>query len=996
MKNIIRYGAAFSLALLCASSPVVAGTLATGTGVAGTNTFNAASVIGTGPACAFDRANGVWYGGMTTVNAADTGYSLFKVGPSNGTGTQTATALTTGTAVTAATVTNISLSQTLQAQGSAATQRAFFLSGLSAITLYALNTSGTPALVSDATIRDGFGAVVNGAIRAIAATPVYGTVGGNGVAYCFAAVSANGAATWGAANGGIAVASVGTAAAPVITKQDATAGGPGNTARTIVITNAGPYNPRTLDAAAVTAAVINDVTPVLHWDNYLQRLFIGCDVTSGNAAATDAAFSVAVISVGGLGRDANAAGQLTIRKLIADGVNQAGTAVGSCNGLGAAVAGNIVGVKAQNVTLSVIHLNTMRTSTNKSYMIIVGGHGAQAVTGNQVWALPLVDNVGVVAEHGTLANVLDPAFDKQANLASGAGQLYAIGGTIIPATVGGGVLPVAASATAVSKLQVVGDTVYCSVLTTANAGVTEPSIYYSQAQFANDGTIATWTTWEKALPGSSTNIAGTFTNNRVQNFAVDAERGKIWAVPAAASYQVFTTQWYDQAQIAALGTNDPSYQVNRLLNGPCYSVLDLHGLTQDLAAATAQRYTIFGGKGKVAILRMSTASAAAYDGFDVTTADFSTATGTANWADITNSGFTATDDINCLGYSKRVTAATNNFIFAGTNRGLFAFADPTGVGFNLALPLAAVNAAPFSTFTWQAITGITDPVAKIVSCAPGDIYVLTKGYNASTGAAVHRVYHLLSTSVTVTTLNTNAAVIAQTGANTFANANYIYDIEIISDETGGAGLSQLVIATDDGLYVSAIQGGVNVVGITTDALASYVKLSNRIFTSLNAPRKTRNVANRAVQTLFATEKTSEITSVLRQLCFNTNQEITTATGINNGLFAMNPQPNANSDSLNYFTSFDLMSHGGFSPAGLAFSDGAFRFMINRRINDGSNFGKLNVQPYRVGITDYNATALVDIPDAEFLTAETRTAYWCQRIGQGFIMAGTDDGLIELY
>ena len=980
MKNITRYRVGFSLALLISSSPVVAATLATGTGVAGTNTFNAASVIGTGPSCAFDRANGVFYGGMTTVNAADTGYSLFKVGPSNGTTTQTVTPLTTGTAVTAATVTNIALSQiTGQAAGATVTQRAVFTSGLDVTTLYALNTTGTPTLVSTILDDSAAGAAVTGAIRAITATPVWAV----------AAVAANGATTWGVGNCGISLCALGNVAAPTLTQWDTVAGVAGSRAAIINLAAAtSPYYPRTTEVISANPVIINNITPVLHWDNYLQRLYTGVDITSG-AAATDGVFSVMVSQI-------SAAGVVTHRKLIADGPATAGGVVPRAAFLGAAAAGNIVGVQAAGVTLSVIHLNTMRTSTNKSYMIIVGGHGAQAATGNQVWALPLVDNSAVAAEHGTLANVLSPAFDKQADLTGAVGQLYAIGGTIIPATVGGGVLPVTAAATAVSKLQVVGDTVYCSVLTTAGAGTTEPSIYYSQAQFANNGTIATWTEWEKALPGYSTNLTGTFTNNRVQNFAVDAERGKIWAIPAATSYQVFTTAWYDQASIAALGTNDPAYQVNRLLNGPCYSVLDLNQSTQDLGDGTTRRYALFGGKGKVVALKMSTANAASYTGFDVTTADFSTATGTANWADITNSGFLATDDINCLGYSKRNGGATNNFFFAGTNRGLFAFANLTGVGFDIDVQ-TDVNLLAFlpANSSWQAIAGITDPVVKIVSCVPGETFVLTKGYNATTGAAQHRVYHLASASVTVATLNTGAAVIAQTGASTFVNATEIYDIEIISNDGGATTESQLVIATNDGLYISSIENGVGQ-AFTTDAAAVYVKASNRIFTSLNAPRRTHNIINRAVQTLFATEKTSETTSVLRQLCFNTNQETVAATGVYNGLFAMNPQPNSNSDSLNYFTNFDLISHGGFSPAGLAFSDGAFRFMTNRRLGNLTAFDKLNVQPFCVGITDYNATALVDIPDSELALSQTRAVYWCQRIGQGFIMAGTDDGVISLW
>lgn len=174
---------------------------------------------------------------------------------------------------------------------------------------------------------------------------------------------------------------------------------------------------------------------------------------------------------------------------------------------------NIVGAVGAGQQVSMNAVKTMHTSTNLNYLIVQGGNGDAASTGQTVYALPLVNAPSVPAIHGTIANklenpnpvVLPHGFKTPVQNVS---QMMLV--TDAAAQVGGGKLVIGD----ITEIFVKGDCVFA--LVAAATAPAQPGIFYSQALFDSTGKIKSWTVWQRTghtvdpLFGASCDALGDF------------------------------------------------------------------------------------------------------------------------------------------------------------------------------------------------------------------------------------------------------------------------------------------------------------------------------------------------------------------------------------------------------------------------------------------------------------------------------------------------------
>ena len=288
-----------------------------------------------------------------------------------------------------------------------------------------------------------------------------------------------------------------------------------------------------LDIASDSLKIGTDLASItntidMYFSTKLQRLYVGLQVTGGPNAA-DGARAIA------LGRLEDQ--KLTFSKLAPDAV---------FTGMD-----KIVGGTGANAQISVHTVRTMYTSTFLDYAIVLGNNGAPDSTQQSVFALPLVDTIitGSINEQiqGTLANVLVPpvdVFTPPQNACDAVPQVFK--GRVFPeaatspdqvytaasiqAHIGAGPLP----AGNITDINVAHDAVFVSV---ADAiGDQKPGLFYSQALFSADGTIASWTPWQR--------VGGT--TDKAFGLSYESELGNFLWLTGQTSQSVKTvkrTQW---------------------------------------------------------------------------------------------------------------------------------------------------------------------------------------------------------------------------------------------------------------------------------------------------------------------------------------------------------------------------------------------------------------------------------------------------------------------
>ncbi|NDH09254.1 MAG: hypothetical protein EBY16_06515 [Gammaproteobacteria bacterium] len=681
-------------------------------------------------------------------------------------------------------------------------------------------------------------------------------------------------------------------------------------------------------ATAITATPGN--SPKMIYDPVFANLYIGQSVTTA-ANAADGGRSLLIMNVN------TTTGSLTP---VAIKTNPAATWTDFQGG----AAGNMIGdihANAVATNLAVSNLGIMHTSTGMHYLILNGGNGLAAVNGNQVWALPLVSPGYTGA--GTLADVTSVGFSVQANLAA---SLYTTAS--IPAIVGNAVLPWQVS-TIPTCMQVVGDTVYISNGVDAG-GTDESGIMYSQAIFGAEGKIVRWTRWEKAAPaamGTYNNAVAAATDGSINLFGVDARSGRIWSVPeqtgqnganVLGARMVKLSNWADTLALpadTANGTLAAALALPANLPEGVWSVYNVGRSSVNFGAATTAAYTVFGGQGKVAFARtdIKAASVLAYQVTPPT--DFTLAANLLTTTLPAGAGV-----VQCLGYSHWAVGAADGYFFAGTNAGLYAYSLAAGGGFTPNLPLAGLNAAPWSTAgnLWTQIANVTGAVRKIRSIG-NKVYILARDNNA--GVITDTLYGV-SVRVTVALINANIETLAVSGTGNLANATVINDFEIVSWTSGsptataavGGDLEQVILATNDGLYQSQALLGLNAAANTTQTLALWTQVDqDAAFTLLHSQNRLE-------------APTSFVGSYIAD---NSDGKGTFTKSLVNQFIAQGPSVTSNPIDFTDNVITDIFP----SIVTSYWSDGARRF-----ISTAPGDGTLNLQtlPYKVDSANFNMTA----------------------------------------
>lgn len=896
-----------------------------------------------------DRTTGDLYIGTAAAGAADLN-NITKISAHTNDGT---TPTQTGVASGLATNVSIRLMAPSYHPTTNAIRLAFVEDTTNTTRVCIQSADGTVDERTNATLKDIAGAdIAANGIRALAA---------NGSAI-FAATAVTASTNWATAGRGINVIAITDQTALTI---------PGASNSAAIIATAAPLG--TSHGKTATAVLTANQDPVLHWDETLSRLYIGGQVTSGGTAG-DIAISTLVA------KTTNAAGNLTVLATVA---NTAAFDTGD-------VATRIVFAAASVVPAARVakayNLGVMHTSTGHAYLIINGGSGAAgADLRDQVYALPLVKGLGTDAD-GTFAKseLNTPTFNIQA---SGATDIplntdaHAIVGTVkLPFT-----------ADTLTRMQVIGDTVYVSSSVLGHANGDEAGIFYSTPEFNENGKIIRWSRWAKAAP----NAIGTGTaDGDVHDFKVDPRSGKVWAIVGDALSTVKVTTWGDQT-----GATELAGAVNaQLATDGCTAMAVFDRTTVNWGAQVISRMAVFGGKEKVVFTVQTRTSAeddpaGTYSIDETAITDYSAAINFLATTLPSGAGY-----VTALGGTLHTTTAKAFFFLAGTTEGLYAYAntaDGEGAELNsgVAELLTNLNGGFFANAnTWQAITSITGHIKKIKSSDAGT-FILARDIGTDS-TIVDTLYMLATNATTVGTLITGTVVVAQSGVSATSSdltlATQILDFEIINGLTAGTG-SQVILATNNGLYQSKTDNVLGIAGATSQATALWTPIGEKVgnkdtrgqmFTGIFSKGKT-NLTTTLQAVSLKDNSSNTRTYNFRDLDqFICSDDDNGATG--NNVVTSLPFSHYLSDSTTTFLRAKRILD--------YWTDGVRRFMIATP-EDSTGTTGLYIWPYRVGAANWNITDPVEKVSASALA--NKTLYCINQLPDGHIAVGTSTGIVLL-
>lgn len=832
-----------------------------------------------------------------------------------------------------------------------------------AFTVTSLYTNGSGEVTSDS-INDASG---------LATTPgiVQIETDNNNI---YAAVKPDGS-FWGDTDSGIALIGLGSDGSTItLDIKDATTGNAGNKAAPL------DRSSTVLKGDSGGADVVFTSTfAALHWDDELERLFVGVHIESNSTAGTDIAKAVTV---------ARLDSSLDFQAIAPDSAITGGAT------------DEIIVGQGESISFTPTHLRVLHASTGPDYLIV---DCSPTATCRRVYALPLVNDTSdpTAATNGTIANkssALNTTTMKFTDPANAAGELPENNAITDPeAVVGAGDLPIQPGE-GISDMVVVGDAVYVSLATTPDSD-TDTGIWVSQAMFDDTGKIIRWTPWTakrviplNAFPGI-TLPDGSTSNGAMNFFEIDAKNGHVWFVEANTGRTVGITTWS-----TGILSTDLITILRAALSQSCYCVLDLHQNTRGFLDSTAQRYALFGGVNKVAFARTAIAenlSIATSPQTAIT--DFSSTENFKLTNLPTNAGCCTV-----LEYSRTSSTADEDsaredfcFFFAGTENGLFVYHDfLNDKGLNPE-DFGALDATPFTDADWKKIDTISGQVIDIKTSGAGKTLYVVTSESTDTTPLIGTVYSIPFTSSPTTMFAAgNINTIAQTGVGIFKDTLQFYGVQIVATDAPRAAnpenKEQLVLTTNQGLYHSdASQAG----------SASVATVTNQ--TNANWQLIVKNVLNTTATTLFngiggmdtPVRQTTWPFSVQDQAGFNTFDRGTihqySGLGDSTGSAAdfatyFNPEKfNANS-SANAFTTLDILNY--------FYSDGGRRFFVLNRTSDPADESQLMVLPYAVANWNIVTPDIITEP----IVDAARRLYWVRLIGPtGIILAGTDRGVIGL-
>ncbi len=722
----------------------------------------------------------------------------------------------------------------------------------------------------------------------------------------------------------------------------------------------------------------------LYWDDPLQRLYIGLDVTA-NTNANDGARSVVVARV-------NANGVLTLSPICPISALTSEPIAAQAN-IVAGVQSTVTSTNTPELTLTVDDLRVMHASTGPSYLIVNGGNfdspPGTPIIESKIFALPLVDltqpdgTISNAAIHGTLANknsaLVNGKFVVAATAPADLVEDPTISGTDTFALVGGAPLPIDQTTDiGPSDIVVIDDTVYIS-LNVPQSNFTESGILYSQARFDATGKIVGWTPWSKrGFPFYG--LPGTMNQERVAFFDVDAVTGNIWAIGSDTTQAVAVTQWDRGSNGSSLAT-----KLNQAAPFGSTAVLDLDAFTRGFDGNTAFRYAVFGcaachnTSAVVFALISQSRNGTESQAPQTVTTDFSLP---ENFL-VTNLPRSA-GYITSLEYSRTAPVGTNpqaNYFFAGTINGLYVF--PVG----LANTFSTLNAAPFSTSQWEKAAHINGSIIDIKTLG-NTLYVLASTTSKSQPLSTI-LYSIPYTSSTATMFApANIFVIAQTGGGSFGSVQQFTSIQLIATSPDSS-TEQVVLATNRGLFRTSTVGGSQTA--TSDATASWESIDTTSSTVYSA------IAGMDAASAFISAPVSYFIGAPSTVWPINIQDQATKTFSRSSI----QQLNGTTDTGPY--TFEPTNFNGnvptqaFTslPATTAFwSDGSRRFFIIRQPFASQNINRLMVSPYGAqawGVTN-PAQNIVSSP----LLATVNSFNWVKQIGaSGILMAGTNSGVAAL-
>ncbi|BDC34672.1 hypothetical protein Noda2021_06300 [Candidatus Dependentiae bacterium Noda2021] len=876
---------------------------------------------------AYDHASGTLFLGL----AGGSTYSLSKIPRFNGSTTPVATPI--GTGISGNTLEFLTLSTYI-----GNTQPNLVLStqnGANPLTqtfFYVSNINGT--LASSAAVGDANGATTSG-IAGIAAGPNYS----------FLPVRPTGGANFGALGSGIALALLTPSTSNTVPRPPATptllnanTGAVGNVAAPLDGTSTVLRGAGTDPVLFQTGTNTNQVATL--WDQPLRNAYFGFRITTGaNAGEIGKAVTLAFTNPNN-----NA---LNIVPITPD------------SAISAPGTDEIVVTKDSNQSITIKKIGVMHTSTGPSYLIVQGGLGTTLTIGNRIWALPLVDQSVDSSTNGTLANKNSPLVNyKFITPALAPGELANT--TDAFATVGAGPLPLAQDGT-VFDMVVAGDTVYASIATASNA-TSDSGIFYSQAHFDQTGKIAGWTPWTKrAFPASG------FPNNLQQTgvsfFDVDAVTSTIWAVDGQTRQILRTTAWNSSNSTPCSLLNRLNQSLSGCSSGSC-SVLDLDQATRGFETNTTSRFALFGGRQKVVFALVSTAQTASTTSPQIVTTDFCIP---GNYLETTLPDGAGT--VTSLEYSRRLFAeGATNYFFAGTERGLYAFADAAGNGF-VVNELTNLTNAPFNGM-WFAIPTIPGAIIDIKSDGT-QLYVLTREFDPTN--LFKSTLYSISYTTNISTMFGAANIIAQSATGSLSGTRLFTAIELIED--------QIVLATNKGLYRTTTVGGAQLATDQVTAAWASVGTQQSYYNALAALDSAVPLTSNTTIWALSLQSDSLLNTFENGTIEQLNGTISTAD------YAFVPP---------YFISTQQLTDPLFAvlpPLTYFWTDG------NRRLLVGAN-GYCKTGNSLFSLPFNTLEWRVPAPDQTIITnaivTPNRTINWIKQIGvTGLLLMGTNKGILSL-
>lgn len=439
----------------------------------------------------------------------------------------------------------------------------------------------------------------------------------------------------------------------------------------------------------------------LHFDRELGRLYLATQVTS--AAANNAgARGIIVASIFN--------GRVQYHAIAPDGAFTE--------------AGQIVGAKGARSRTSIYKVRTLQTKTYLRYLIVVGGQGESPELDQQVFALPLVENLEDPERHGTLANIQVPPVDifgehhpyrfmtrVYAVPAQRPEEVFSMSST--PARVGGsGILP-----GPITDIQIAGEAVFvsCTERHATNLDKAAPGIFYSQPVCDALGRVSGWTDWKRAYSAQPT--AGC---------AYDSLAGIFWQLPQGdgTSSEVYRSQWTD-------GTDELSSFIMQHFNkekGGIQGLFDMPYTTQGFTTAVDERLSVqvMTGFKKVLITQTGKQQQGLF-------APYAQYHDTYMSSDGSLSGFTGASNLVCSGGALELVGPITSaavvsdgkagwFVVAGVG-GIAILANEQGIGWDATKGLASQFAGLSSAASWRLIS--TTPFVRNLVVQDGKLFALS-------------------------------------------------------------------------------------------------------------------------------------------------------------------------------------------------------------------------------------------------------------------------------